>query len=107
MTDKNIINGNFNHKGEPEGPAKEADGCPTEGAVLKRFWRSIQSNGKLWDAIGEYASTHAEFMDARGAAMTERYKAWQEARANLVAIIGERAPDVPAMAATQPSKKEE
>lgn len=35
-----IIQGEFNHQGIPEGSCKESDGCPTERAVLQRFWRA-------------------------------------------------------------------
>lgn len=28
---------------QADSPCVEADGCPTEGAVLKRFWREHQS----------------------------------------------------------------
>lgn len=34
---------------EPDRACEEADGCPTEGAVLKRFWRAHQPDKVLCD----------------------------------------------------------
>lgn len=38
-----VIQGEFKHRGIPEGSAKEADGCPTEKAVLQRYWREKEN----------------------------------------------------------------
>lgn len=54
---------------------------------------AMKNNGKLWDAIGEYAETHHEFMSSRPSNpkhMDETYKAHEKARADLIAIIGKR-----------------
>uniref|UniRef100_A0A6M3JDR2 Uncharacterized protein n=1 Tax=viral metagenome TaxID=1070528 RepID=A0A6M3JDR2_9ZZZZ len=32
---------------QPEGPCKEADGCPTEGVVLRREWRRLTAELKM------------------------------------------------------------
>lgn len=34
---------------EPDRICEESDGCPTEGAVLKRFWRANQPDRGLLD----------------------------------------------------------
>lgn len=42
MINKNIIAAQFNRKESEDSSCKEHDGCPTENAVLKRFWREHQ-----------------------------------------------------------------
>jgi hypothetical protein len=47
--------------GEPvdsDGPCSDEDGCPTEGAVLKRFWRAAMALANGWQ--DEAAATWGE-----------------------------------------------
>lgn len=48
---------------EPDCECVESDGCPTEGAVLKRFWRSHQTDPKLCEFYG--VKTMAELLSAQ------------------------------------------
>lgn len=50
---------------EPDHICEEADGCPTEGAVLKRFWRENQPDKVLLDfyQVSDYPSLTRELVD--------------------------------------------
>lgn len=58
---KNVFEGAFRHKEMPEGSVKEADGCPTEGAVLKRFWREQQARKENFVGVLTAAKTRLVF----------------------------------------------
>lgn len=46
---------NIDNYGESDGKCIEDDGCPTEMAVLQRYWRKTQSIQSLSDAIMDLA----------------------------------------------------
>jgi hypothetical protein len=49
---------------EPDQICEESDGCPTEGAVLKRFWRAHQPDKGLCEfyEVGDYPSLVRELV---------------------------------------------
>lgn len=54
-----------NKEFEPDQICEESDGCPTEGAVLKRFWRANQPDKVLLDfyQASDYPSLVRELVD--------------------------------------------
>jgi hypothetical protein len=53
------------------------------------------SNAKLWDAIGDYADTYADFLLAKPHQRHKEHMAFETAQKRIIELIGKRDDDEP------------
>lgn len=71
------------NEGEPDSECKEADGCPTEGGVLKKFWREHQPDPKLCEFYqvktwAELVAAQEEHIISLQGAAVRNVKPWED-----------------------------